>query len=38
MKDALPTDQPIQSIVEAGWNWGKCHGSLKMSPSWTKQG
>ena len=29
IKDALPTDQPIQSIVEAGWNWGKVFDALE---------
>lgn len=29
IKDALPKNEPIQSIVEAGWNWGKAFDMLE---------
>lgn len=29
IKDALPAGEPIQSIVEAGWNWGKAFDALE---------
>lgn len=29
IKEALPAGEPIQSIVEAGWNWGKAFDALE---------
>lgn len=29
IKEALPSGEPVQSIVEAGWNWGKIFDTLE---------
>ena len=29
IKEALPPEQPVQSVVEAAWNWGKMFDMLE---------